>query len=448
VTPETLYAKTSDDVWIAYQTLGEGPVDLMVFFSWVSHLEVYWEQPRIAKMLQSFAKDARVITFDKRGTGLSDRISRVPDLEARMDDIRAVMDAVGSERATLFGMGDGAALAALFAATYPERSAGLILYGGNARMTWAPDYPWGLTEDAWIREHARIPEIWGRERYGREWAEISLLVERGDADDPELFRWAAKWARYSAAPGDMLAFDHMWAHTDVRDILPAIQVPATVIHGEDRGPGEAEYVASRIPGATLLPLSGARRVAWMSDLDELSEAVHTFLGSIRHEQAAFDRLLATVLFTDIVDSTSQSAAMGDQAWGRVQDGHDRIVRAQLARFYGREIRKMGDGFLATFDGPGRAVRCAQAIAAAVPALGIEIRAGLHTGEIELADGDISGLAVAIGARVGALAGASEILVSSTVRDLVVGSGINLEDRGAHALKGVPDEWHLYAVTAN
>jgi class 3 adenylate cyclase len=448
VTPETLYAKTSDDVWIAYQTLGEGPVDLIVVFAWVSHLEVYWEQPRIAKMLGSFAKDARVITFDKRGTGLSDRISRVPDLEARMDDIRAVMDAVGSERATLFGMGDGAALAALFAATYPERSAGLILYGGNARMTWAPDYPWGLTEDAWIREHARIPEIWGRERYGREWAEISLLLARGDPDDPELFRWAAKWARYSAAPGDMLAFDHMWAHTDVRDILPAIQVPATVIHGESSDPGEAESVASRIPGAKLHALSGARRVAWMSDLDELSEAVHTFLGSIQHEQAAFDRLLATVLFTDIVDSTSQSAAMGDQAWGRVQDGHDRIVRAQLSRFHGREIRKMGDGFLATFDGPGRAVRCAQAIAAAVPELGIEIRAGLHTGEIELADGDVSGLAVAIGARVGALAGASEILVSSTVRDLVVGSGINLEDRGAHSLKGVPDQWHLYAVTAN
>jgi hypothetical protein len=217
-------------------------------------------------------------------------------------------------------------------------------------------------------------------------------------------------ARYSAAPGDMLAFDHMWAHTDVRDILPAIQVPATVIHGESVDPGEAEYVASRIPGAKLHALSGARRVAWMSDLDELSEAVHTFLGSIQHEQAAFDRLLATVLFTDIVDSTSQSAAMGDQAWGRVQDGHDRIVRAQLSRFHGREIRKMGDGFLATFDGPGRAVRCAQAIAAAVPELGIEIRAGLHTGEIELADGDVSGLAVAIGARVGALAGASEVLV--------------------------------------
>src|SRR4029077_11314717 len=403
MTPETLYAKTTDDVWIAYQILGDAPVDLIVVNAWVSHLEVDWEQPRIAQMLRSFGNDARVIVFDKRGTGLSDRISRVPDLEARMDDIRAVMDAAGSTRATLLGLGDGAALAALFAATYPERSAGLILFEGNARMTWAPDYPWGLPEDVWIREHARIPEIWGRELYGREWAEMSLLLERNEPDDPELFRWAAKWARYSAAPGDMLAFDHMWAHTDVRDILPAIQVPTSVIHKRGGDPGEAEYVASRIPGAKLVPLDGARRVAWMSDLDELSGAVHAFLGSIQHEQAAFDRLLATVLFTDIVESTSQSAALGDQAWGKVQDEHDRIVRAQLARFRGREIRKMGDGFLATFDGPGRAVRCAQAIVAAVNPLGIEVRAGLHTGEIELTDGDIAGLAVAIGARVGALA---------------------------------------------
>ena len=446
--PETLYAKTNDGVWIAYQTLGDGPVDLIVVHEWVSHLEVFWEQPRIAQMLRSLAKGARVISFDKRGTGLSDRIRRVPDLEARMDDIRAVMDAAGSRRATLLGLGDGAALSALFAATYPERSAGLILYGGNARMTWAPDYPWGLPEDVWVREHARIPEIWGREQYGRDWAEMSLLLKPNEPDDPELFRWAAKWARYSAAPGDMLAFDDVWAHTDVRDILPAIQVPTTVIRLGSGDTGEAEYVASRVPGAQLLQLPGARRVAWMSDPEEFSEAVHDFLGSIHHEQAAFDRLLATVLFTDIVDSTSQSAAMGDEAWGEVQSDHDRILRAQLARFRGREIRTMGDGFLATFDGPARGVRCAQAIVAAMPALGIEVRAGLHTGEIEMNDGDISGLAVAIGARVGALANPSEILISSTVKDLVVGSGINLQDRGEHTLKGVPDEWHLYAVAPN
>jgi class 3 adenylate cyclase len=367
VIPETLYARTSDDVWIAYQTLGDGPVDLILVSSWVSHLEIFWEQPRFVQMLSSLAKGARVINFDKRGTGLSDRISGVPDFEDRMDDIRAVLDAAGSERATLFGWGEGAALAALFAATHPERAAGLILSGGNARMTWAADYPWGMTEDVWTREHARIPQIWGREKFGREWAEMSFLLGSNEPDDPELFRWAAKWARYSAAPGDMLAFD---------------------------------------------------------------------------------RVLATVLFTDIVDSTSQSAAMGDQAWGKVQDAHDQIVRAQLARFRGREIRTMGDGFLATFDGPARAVRCAQSITAAVRPLGIEIRAGLHTGEIELVGDDISGLAVAIGARVGALAGASQILVSSTVRDLVVGSDINLEDRGLHSLKGVPGEWQLYEVGRN
>jgi class 3 adenylate cyclase len=445
VTPETLYAKTGDEVWIAYQTLGDANVDLVLVNSWVSHLEVYWEEPRFSQMIQSFANDARVINFDKRGTGLSDRISRIPDLEARMDDIRAVMDAAGSDRATIFGWGDGAALAALFAATYPQRVAGLILCGGNARMIWAPDYPWGITEDVWTKEHARIPEIWGSERHAREWAVMSRFLTPGDPDDVDLFRWAAKAARYSAAPGDMLAFDRMWAETDVRDVLPAIQVPTSVMYRANGDQDEAEYVASRIPGATLTQLLGLRRVAWLSELDELSQAVRSFLGSIRHDQAAFDRLLATVMFTDIVDSTSQSAAMGDLAWGKVQDAHDQIVRAQLARFHGHEVRTMGDGFLATFDGPGRGVRCAQAITAAVRPLGIEIRAGLHTGEIELTDGDVSGLAVAIGARVGALAGASEVLVSSTVKDLIVGSGIELVDRGAHALKGVPDEWELYAV---
>ena len=443
--PETLYAKTSDDVWIAYQIEGGGVTDLILVNSWVSHLEVYREQPRFADMLGRFAKASRVTTFDKRGTGLSDRISRVPDLEARMDDIRAVMDAAGSRRAVLFGWGDGAALAALFAATYPDRAAGLILSGGNARMAWAPDYPWGLTEDRWHEEHARIPEIWGSEGRAREWAEMSLVLEPGDPDDPELLRWAAKWARYSAAPGGMLAVDEMWFQTDVRDILPAIQVPTVVIQPEGARADEAAWVSAQIPGAQLLSLPGSRLVAWMGDLDELHEAVHAFLTSIEDEQAVFDRVLATVMFTDIVDSTSQSAAMGDLAWRKVQEGHDQVVRAQLSRHRGREIRTMGDGFLATFDGPGRALRCAWAIAAAVRSLGIEIRAGLHTGEIELHGDDVGGIAVAVGARVGALAAPSEILVSSTVKDLVVGSGIVFEDRGAHELKGVPDEWHLYAV---
>ena len=442
---ETRYAKTDDDVWIAYQTVGEGPIDLIVVNAWVSHLEVYWEQPRFVSLMRRLAKGARVVNFDKRGTGLSDRISRVPDLEARMDDIRAVMNASGSDRAALFGWGDGAALAALFAATYPDRAAGLILCGGNARMAWAPDYPWGLTEQVRIADHARIPEIWGNERYAREWAEMSWVLEPGDPDDPELLRWAAKWARYSAAPGGMLAFDQMWLETDVRDILPAIQVPTLVVYQEGVNAEEPEWVASQIPGAKLVPLRGYRRVVWMGDLEELSEAVHMFLRSIRDEEAAFDRLLATVLFTDIVDSTGRSAAVGDQAWGKIQEGHDRLVRAQLARHRGREIKTIGDGFLATFDGPGRAVRCAQAIATAVRPLGVEIRAGLHTGEIELLGDDVGGIAVAIGARVSSLAGPGEILVSSTVKDLVAGSGLSFEDRGLHSLKGVPEEWHLYAV---
>jgi class 3 adenylate cyclase len=448
VIPETLYAKTSDDVWIAYQIVGEGGTDLVIVNAWVSHVEVYWEQPRFANMLRMFAKSHRVLTFDKRGTGLSDRISLVPDLDARMDDIRAMMDAAGSDRAVLFGWGDGAALAALFAATYPDRTAGLILDGGNARMAWAPDYPWGLAEDDWKKDHARIPEIWGSERHAREWAEMSWILGPREADDPELLRWAARWARYSAAPGDMLAFDRMWMETDVRDILSAIQVPTVVTCKEGVNSEEAGWVASRIPGARLLPLSGGHRVVWMGDLDELCDAVADLVSSVRDEEAAFDRVLATVLFTDIVDSTSQSAAVGDQAWRSVQEGHDQIVRAQLARCRGREIRRMGDGFLATFDGPGRAVRCAQAISGAVRPLGIEIRAGLHTGEIELAGDDVAGIAVAIGARVGALAGPSEILVSSTVKDLVAGSGLALEDRGLHTLKGVPDEWRLYAVARN
>jgi class 3 adenylate cyclase len=389
-----------------------------------------------------------VITFDKRGTGLSDRISRVPDLEARMDDIRAVMDAAGSKRATLFGWGDGGALAALFAATYPERTAGLVLFDGSARMTWAPDYPWGLPKEAWDREHARIPTIWGTIEHAREWAEMSWLIDAGAPDDPELLEWAARWARYSAAPGDMLMFDRMWANTDVRNILPTIQVPTSVLYGEGSDPSQAEHVAGMISGAELVGVKGGRGLVWAGDVDELRSAVGSFLASIRNEASSFDRVFATVLFTDIVNSTAQSAALGDTGWRKLQGAHDAVVRAQLARFDGREIRTMGDGFLATFDGPGRAVRCAQAISEGVKPLGIEIRAGLHAGEIELVDDDIAGIAVAIGARIGALATASEVLVSSTVRDLITGSSIELEDRGSHALKGVPGEWQLYAVAAS
>jgi class 3 adenylate cyclase len=276
---------------------------------------------------------------------------------------------------------------------------------------------------------------------------MSWLVDAGAPAEPELLEWAARWARYSAAPGDMLMFDRMWAQTDVRNILPAIQVPTSVLYAEGSDPSQAEHVAAMISGAQLVGVKGGRGLVWSGDIDELAGAVGSFLASIRNEESAFDRVFATVMFTDIVNSTAQSAALGDEGWRNVQDAHDAVVRAQLARFNGKEIRKMGDGFLATFDGPGRAVRCALAISEGVKTLGIEIRAGLHAGEIELVDDDIAGIAVAIGARVGALATASEVLVSSTIKDLVTGSSLELEDRGTHTLKGVPGEWRLYAVAA-
>jgi class 3 adenylate cyclase len=323
-----------------------------------------------------------------------------------------------------------------------------VLFDGSARMIWARDYPWGLPKEVWDREHARIPTIWGTVEHAREWAELSWLIDAGAPDDPELLEWAARWARYSAAPGDMLMFDLMWASTDVRNILPAIQVPTSVLYGEGSDPSQAEHVAGMISGAELVGVKGGKRLVWAGDVDELRSAVGSFLASIRNEASSFDRVFATVLFTDIVNSTAQSAALGDTGWRKVQDAHDAVVRAQLARFHGREIRTKGDCFLATFDGPGRAVRCAQAISESVKPLGIEIRAGLHAGEIELVDDDIAGVAVAIGARIGALATGSEVLVSSTVRDLITGSSIELEDRGTHTLKGVPGTWQLFAVAAS
>jgi class 3 adenylate cyclase len=275
---------------------------------------------------------------------------------------------------------------------------------------------------------------------------MSWLIDPDAPDDPELLEWAARWARYSAAPGDMLMFDRMWAQTDVRGILPTIQVPTTVLYSDGGDRAQAEHVAGMIPEAQLVGVKGGRPLVWTGDIDELRASVGAFQASIRDGETAFDRVFATVMFTDIVDSTAQSAELGDSAWARLQDGHDQVVRAQLARFHGREVRKMGDGFLATFDGPGRAVRCAQAISENVKPLGIEVRAGLHAGEIELVDGDVAGIAVATGARVGALAAANEVLVSSTVKDLIAGSSIELQDRGTHALKGMPDEWRLYAVS--
>jgi class 3 adenylate cyclase len=453
VIPTTRWAKTIDGAYIAYQDFGEGPLTLVVVHGWLSHLEVYWEAPPFASMMTKLASFARVIHFDKRGTGLSDRIEHLPDLETRMDDIRAVMDAESVDRAALFGWSDGAALAALFAATYPERTVALALYGG-VRMARASDYPWGETKEELRAQEDLIQEIWGDERRAREWWQIAT-ASPPRPEDENLLAWGAKFARYAGTPGSAVAYNRMWYETDVRNVLPAIQVPTAILYRQGveasaGGPPEAEqaaYISQRIPGAKTVQLSGDQWIPWLGDVEELGGAIDSFLGSVRQEESEFHRVLATVLFTDIVDSTAQSAALGDHRWRELRESHDRIVRTCLARYRGQEVKTMGDGFLATFDGPARAVRCAMWIADGVRSLGIEVRAGLHTGEVELDGEDVAGIAVAIGARVGAKAGPGEVLVSQTVKDLVAGSGLHFDDKGAHALKGVPGKWRLFAVTA-
>jgi class 3 adenylate cyclase len=445
--PKTRYAETVDGVDIAYQVFGEDPVSIVYVNPAYSHLEVYWELPAYASFMRSLASFARVICFDKRGVGMSDRITKVPDLETRMDDIRAVMDASGTPRAALYGMGDGAALASLFAATHPDRTVALI-FAGTPRIRWAPDFPWG-EKDEEEAEFSRVYEIWGDEDHGQEFASLHF----GDdpvIKDPGFARWLAKMARFAGTPKSMRLFDQAWYETDVRDVLPTIHVPTLVLsptahQPEWDEPAMARYVTERIPGARLVTCPGTLAVMVKGPNESLLGEVRRFLASVQAEEAELDRMLATVLFTDVVGSTDKACEVGDACWKDLLQKHNATVRAFLARYRGIEINTTGDGFLATFDGPARAVKCAQSICAAVRPLGLEVRAGCHTGEIELMGADVGGIAVHIGARVGALAGPSEVLVSSTVKDLVAGSGLTFDDRGEHELKGVPEKWHLYAV---
>ncbi len=444
--PQTRYATTTDGIHIGYQVLGSGPVDLVLVPYDYSNIEASWDLPLFASFVRGLAMHARVLLFDRRGSGTSDRAWLGPSatIEAQMDDIRAVMDAAGSVRAVLFGIESGAALCFVFAATYPERTSSIVVFGALARGSWAPDYPWAWTlehYDTWIE---RVERDWGSPEFVRELSES--LSPSLDADEAFLAAMG-KLLRLSASPGDAAARDRAVSGTDVRHVLPTIQVPTLVIHrtGDRAEPVEqGRYIAEHISGATFLELPGEDH---SFPMDDLVPHVGRFLESIRAEQAEFDRVLATVLFTDIVDSTAQAAALGDARWRETRAQHDQIVRAQIARYRGREIKTMGDGFLAIFDGPARGVRCAEAIAAGVKPLGIEVRAGLHTGEVALEGDDISGLGVGIGARVGAKAGASEVLVSQTVKDLVAGSGLTFEDAGEHELKGVPDRWRLYRVVS-
>jgi len=437
--PETRYAR-SGDVHIAYQTFGEGPLDVLVVDQWWSNVDTQWELPPLARMLERFASFSRLIVLDKRGTGLSDPVplGGLPTLEEWMDDIRTVLDAVGSDRAALISGVGASYLTILFAATYPDRTSSLVLVDGYARLLGADDYlPW-LPRQFAAQEGESIRAGWGR----------GVLLERlapNEANDPAIVRAFAAYERQSASPGTGRAMLQALYEGDVRRVLPAIRVPTLVIaHARSaRIPVEhSRYLAEHIEGATYLELPGNENLPWAGDQARLVAEIQEYLTGNRPREEP-DRVLGTVLFTDIVGSTRRASELGDQRWRSLLEAHDRAARTELERFRGREIDTTGDGFLAMFDGPARAIRCAAAIREAVAALGLEIRAGLHTGEVELAGDNIKGIAVHIGARVAALAGAGEILVSTTVKDLVIGSNIAFEDRGVHELKGVPGEWRLY-----
>ena len=437
--PKTRYAK-SGDVHIAYQVVGEGPLDLVYVPGFVSHIEYEWELPRAAKFLQRLASFSRLIRFDKRGTGLSDRVPGIPTLEQRMDDVRAVMDAVGSQKAALLGISEGGPMSLLFAATYPQRTSALILYGSYARRAWAPDHPCGVSEEEMQRALDAMEREWG--------GPVTIETRAPSMVHDEGYRqWLGNYLRLAASPGAAMAIMRMNMEIDVRHVLPAIRVPTLVLHrtGERLTRVEqARYMAERIPGAKLVELAGMDHTPYAGDADPIASEVEEFLTGVRRV-AEPDRVLATVLFTDIVGSTERAAALGDRGWRELLESHHALVRRELVRFRGREIDTAGDGFLATFDGPARAVRCACAISGAVKDLGIEIRAGLHTGECEVMGDKLGGIAVHIGARVSAVAAPGEVLVSSTVKDLVAGSGLEFEDRSMHALKGIPGGWRLFAV---
>jgi class 3 adenylate cyclase len=431
------YARSGDTA-IAYCLTGEGPRHLVFAHGFAGNVEIEREIPFMRAFHDRAAGFSKFVVFDPRGTGLSDRPRETVTLEVRMDDVRAVLDAVGSERAVLFATFEAAAMCMLFAATYPERTLGLALYNPIARGTWAPDYPWAASPGDWREEIDRTTRDWGS--YGS--AELDVrAVAPSHADDPSFI---AEWARHyrlSASPGAAATLWRMIADVDVRHVLGAIRVPTLVAHVPE-GREEAEYLVSRIPGARRFEVAG-RDVAVYLQADTLLPEIERFMGTLDVEEP--ETVLATVLFTDIVGSTARLAEIGNARWRDLVERHHALVRQQLGRFRGREIDTAGDGFFATFDGPARAIRCAHAITAALRELGLEVRSGLHTGECEIVEGKIAGIAVNIGSRIAARAGPSEILVSQTVKDLVAGSGLTFEDAGEHELKGVPDRWHLYRV---
>ncbi|MGO4513277.1 alpha/beta fold hydrolase [Bradyrhizobium sp. 2TAF36] len=439
--PETRYAK-SGDVHVAYQVVGEGAVDLVLVHGWISHLEHQWEDPSLARFLDRLASFSRLILFDKRGTGLSDRVadSALPTLEQRMDDVRAVMDAAGSTRAALFGVSEGGPLSALFAATYPMRTSALIMYGAYAKWIRDADYPWAPSREDHEAAFKAYEEHWG--------TPIGLKVLAPSVASDERWRqWWGQHQRLSASPGAGVTLYRMNVEIDIRQILPTIRVPTLILHrlGDClMNPAGAKYMAGQIPDAKYVELPGEDHIAWIGEVDILLAEIQEFVTGVR-PASEVDRILATVLFVDIVGSTDRAAALGDARWRDLMNNYQQQVGKEVARLGGRVINTAGDGVFASFDGPARAVRCACAVRDGVAALGLTVRSGLHTGECEV-DGDkIAGIAVHIGARVAAHAGPGEILLSSTVKDLVAGSGLRFVDRGSHTLKGVAGRWRLFAV---
>ena len=445
VGPETRYA-LSGDVHIAYQVVGDGPFDLVFVPGFVTHMELQWRLPGMEGFLRGLGSFSRLIRFDKRGTGMSDPVSGAPNLETRMDDVRAVMDAVGSRRAAFYGLSEGAAMSILFAATYPERTAALVVRSCSPRTLWAPDFPWGRSEEAYQHETDRALQVFSLRAEARE--AVRALGMQND-NEVEAF---IDFIRYGASPGMLERLYRMNREIDIRQVLPTVRVPALVMHGSDDQVvpvAVGAYTAQRLRSARFIELPGVGHLALSTRGTQIQVEIERFLTDVWQtggwEDTEPDRMLATVLFTDIVESTAKAIELGDRRWRDLLERHHTLVRRELLRYRGREINTAGDGFLAAFDGPARAIRCACAIVEGVRDLGLSVRAGLHTGECEMVGGNIAGIAVHTGARVAALAATDEVLVSNTVRDLVAGSGIQFSDRGPHALKGIPGEWRLFAV---
>ena len=436
--PDTRYAQ-SGDVNIAYQVVGRGSIDVIYVPGWVSHVELAWELPELADGFQRLASFSRLILFDKRGTGMSDPVptDKLPTLEQRMDDVRAVMDAVACQRAAVFGASEGGNMSMLFAATYPERTIALCTFGCTAKRIWSPDYPWAPTPEKRLQTIAETERYWTT---GLGWEDVAPSL------DPAGLAELARYYRRCASPGAAVALLKMNTNVDVRDVLPAIRVPTVVMHrtaDRDANVEEGRYIAAHVPSARFVEFQGADHSWWTQERDAILDEIEELVTGARPAPQP-NRVLATVLVTDIVGSTERVRAVGDQRWADLLTRHRAVVRRELERFRGREIDTAGDGFLATFDGPARAIRCAVAIRDAMHALGLELRTGVHTGECELLGDKVAGIAVHTGARISALAAPREVLVSATVRDLVSGSGIVFKDRGEHELKGVGAR-RIYAV---